>query len=339
MGSTDVPDYGHRLFVDVLDDGARQDPTHDFAVFARPGCSDNLASPDSWQRVNFLQAARAVNRLAHAVAATVDGTTPQVGLAGLTGPTLAYIGPNDVRYMLFVLAVSKAGGQALLISPRNTTAGQANLFRRTGCHALWAPASFRPLVASWPAQTPGSLALVDMPELDVLLSEDDALGGFVAGPFPSAKTFDEAASEALVILHTSGTTGLPKPIVIRHGMWAVLDASQGFTDKSAPTMIWEGWKRRITYLLNTTPLFHTAGLSTALGLGVYHGFPCVFSPSDRPVSSALLEDVLTCSVCDGAIMPPFLIEELAKTPSGEAALLGMHALVSVGGELRHMKAS
>jgi acyl-coenzyme A synthetase/AMP-(fatty) acid ligase len=55
-------------------------------------------------------------------------------------------------------------------------------------------------------------------------------------PFPYHKTFDEAEWEPLCVLHTSGSTGNPKPIVIRQGMVAISDRYHTIPD-------WEG--RRI----------------------------------------------------------------------------------------------
>lgn len=42
--------------------------------------------------------------------------------------------------------------------------------------------------------------------------------------YPFDKTFEEAEWEPLCVLHTSGSTGLPKPVLIRQGMLAIIDA-------------------------------------------------------------------------------------------------------------------
>ncbi|EPE09846.1 nonribosomal peptide synthetase [Ophiostoma piceae UAMH 11346] len=337
MGSHAAPTYGRRLLFDVLDETALADPTRTLAIFPRPGWSGRLDSPEAWQKITAEQAARAVNRLAHAVRAGFSSAwlIPQVDLSGLVGPTIAYIGPNDFRYILFVLAVSKAGGQALLVSPRNTTEGQVNLFTSTGCRSVWVPAASRTIVESWPAEMPSSLQFFDMPDLDILLADaDDADAGLESSPFPSTTTFSEAATGALVILHTSGTTGLPKPIVVRHGMWACFDAFQG-TDEKEPMMAWLGWKKHVKHMLITTPFFHTGGLATFMTIGLFLGMVCVLPPSDRPVSSVLVEDLIKADAAeiDGAIMTPYIIEEMAKAPSGEAALLSLNLLVTIGGSL------
>ena len=43
-------------------------------------------------------------------------------------------------------------------------------------------------------------------------------------PFSYDKTFEEAKNDPIVISHTSGTTGMPKPIVWTHAIAATIDA-------------------------------------------------------------------------------------------------------------------
>ena len=43
-------------------------------------------------------------------------------------------------------------------------------------------------------------------------------------PYLYEKTFEEAAHDPIVIVHTSGTTGMPKPILWTHAIYATIDA-------------------------------------------------------------------------------------------------------------------
>jgi len=55
-------------------------------------------------------------------------------------------------------------------------------------------------------------------------------------PFPyHEKTFEEAEWDPLCVLHTSGSTGIPKPIVVRQGMIAISDRYHDMPE-------WEGRK-------------------------------------------------------------------------------------------------
>lgn len=42
--------------------------------------------------------------------------------------------------------------------------------------------------------------------------------------YPYEKTFEEAAHDPFIVIHTSGSTGLPKPIILRHGGLASVDS-------------------------------------------------------------------------------------------------------------------
>ena len=55
-------------------------------------------------------------------------------------------------------------------------------------------------------------------ELDHLLSATEVQ------PYLYEKTFEEAKNDPIVISHTSGTTGMPKPIVWTHAIAATIDA-------------------------------------------------------------------------------------------------------------------
>ena len=56
----------------------------------------------------------------------------------------------------------------------------------------------------------------------------ETLKGYLRGDFTEHyiynKTFEEAARDPFIIVHTSGSTGLPKPIVLHHGGVATLDS-------------------------------------------------------------------------------------------------------------------
>lgn len=42
--------------------------------------------------------------------------------------------------------------------------------------------------------------------------------------YPYEKTFEEAAHDPFIVIHTSGSTGLPKPVTLKHGGLASTDA-------------------------------------------------------------------------------------------------------------------
>lgn len=92
------PAYGQRIFVKLIDDIALNEPRR--TLLSIPRSND---SKDGWQDLSFGMFANAVNRLSHWI-------TDQAGLAQEgTFPTIAYIGPNDVRYLIVLAATIKTG--------------------------------------------------------------------------------------------------------------------------------------------------------------------------------------------------------------------------------------
>lgn len=132
------PKYGQRLLVNIVDERAQQEPDREWVSV--PRSSD---PKDGWKKITYKQAANAVNRVAHKLV-TLTGRPAEGEFR-----TVAFIGPNDVRYLVFALGAVKAGYQALFISPRNSLEGQINLFEKTDCHIIWFDAVHKDMVQSW----------------------------------------------------------------------------------------------------------------------------------------------------------------------------------------------
>lgn len=62
------------------------------------------------------------------------------------------------------------------------------------------------------------MKVIDLPELSNLLDAE------TVDAYPYTKTWDEAIRDPFCLLHTSGSTGLPKPIVWSHGLIGTMDA-------------------------------------------------------------------------------------------------------------------
>ncbi|RDL33844.1 uncharacterized protein BP5553_08212 [Venustampulla echinocandica] len=135
--------------------------------------------------------ANAINRIAWWLHDTIG--------QGKNLETLAYFGPNDLTYPSIIL------GAILLLSPQNTVDAQLNLLKATHCKILLVPKSRLPTPKPIFAVLNEGLPILEVPTVDELLQPR-------CRAFPYPKTFEEAQLDPLVILHTSGSTGLPKPI-------------------------------------------------------------------------------------------------------------------------------
>ena len=95
----------------------------------------------------------------------------------------------------------------LFTSPRYSALAQVKLMKDTDCVTLLVP-STRPPVTNTILEA-YEMRVYQIPELQDLLDPDHP-------HYPYEKTFDEARDKPLVALHTSGTTGFPKPVIWTH---------------------------------------------------------------------------------------------------------------------------
>jgi hypothetical protein len=117
--------------------------------------------------------------------------------------------------------------KALFISPRNSTAGQLSLFEATDCKWLSYAIEFEKLAQSLVAERPMQSFLVG-PTNELLNRE-------VVAVIPYDKSYSKARLEPCVVLHTSGSTGIPKPIIVRNELICQMDAIHKYAE-------WEGYE-------------------------------------------------------------------------------------------------
>ena len=94
-----------------------------------------------------------------------------------------------------------------------------------------------------------------------------------AHPHPPHTTHPHPApTDPALLIHTSGTTGRPKGVLITHANLAARIATL--------TAAW-GWARS-DRILHTLPLHHVHGIENALGCALWSGAACEFGPADAP---------------------------------------------------------
>ncbi|KAI2625808.1 acetyl-CoA synthetase-like protein [Hypoxylon sp. NC1633] len=287
-------EFGRRLLANVIDETAQKEPHRE--CFSFPRSSD---PKDGWRVITFKEYANAINHISHIIVEKCGH--PPAG----TIPTLAYIGPNDARYVVLLIAAIKAGYAAFFISPRNPSEAQIELFNKTDCRYICFADSYRSTVKPWIQERP--MEAIEVPPVD------DWFPSHEVEHFPYTKTFDEAEWDPLAVLHTSGSTGMPKPVVIKQGMVAINDAYHNLPDWKGHKTFIRAWCEDSKRTWHPFPLFHAGGLYLFLMRVIYWGHPIALGLTDRPLSSDTVMECLENLDVEGVLLAPSILEEMSQS--------------------------
>jgi len=201
--------------------------------------------------------------------------------------------------------------QVLLPSPRNPVATNVSLMEQTRSSRVVYPKEMRTLVDGICTATP-DLRRMEISSLNELLRAH-------AGSFPFHLTFDQAVRQPIVILHSSGSTRLPEPVVMTHGSFAVMDNDRNFPTvpgrKNHDFTVWD-FESPGARIYEPFPPFHMGGFLNKIILPLYtHAIP-VFGPPLRPPSGALVKEILQQQDIRGCFVPPVIAEQLLHEPNG-----------------------
>ncbi|KAH8193913.1 hypothetical protein TruAng_011919 [Truncatella angustata] len=321
--------YGRRLIPNIIDELAETKPEGE--AFQIPCSAD---PKDGSKVVTWKEYANAVNHVAWRIIETCG--EPEKGAF----PTISYIGPNDARYVVIMVAAIKAGykvriatsqpfsheltGQVLFISPRNSQEGQINLFDKTDCHILAFPKSHHNTAQPWLEER--NMKAIEVGDMDRWFPEKEV------HHFPYNKTYEDAEWDPVVVLHTSGSTGLPKPVIARVGMISVGDAWSQLGEFQGGKFLFNGWAERAKRHFLPMPFFHAAALYCFINLVIFRGTPAVFS-AERPLSSDLVVETLKHVDVESALLPPAILEDMSQDDTCVQALQKLNLVIFGGGNL------
>jgi len=209
--------------------------------------------------VDFAEAERIANRIANAMIAS--------GLQ--VGDRIAYLGKNSIEHALVYLAASKAGVAPIPLNFRLAPKEWEYILNHSGSRALFVTGDYLDGIDS---------IRNDLTTVEIAISVGEARRNWTGWNDYLARADDSRpkrpvrASDILYIMYTSGTTGMPKGVVLTHAnVLAHLD--QAMVATSAHRNPGER-------ALIVTPLYHAAGALRIFAAAV-NGTTCVLFDTFR----------------------------------------------------------
>ncbi|KAM3420462.1 hypothetical protein BST61_g3731 [Cercospora zeina] len=219
--------------------------------------------------------------------------------------TIAFLGASDLGYLISFLAISRLGHTALLLSTRITSEACEHLITSCKATTLIIHPSYAPVAASIKADVPAlKLAAI----LDIV-----TLQGQTARLPQASLDLDQETHNQSFIIHSSGSTGLPKPIFQTH---------------KASLYTYSGSFGLVGHI--TLPLYHNHGIACTFR-GIYARKKIYLYNARLPLASQHLLNTLR-EHPDIQILyaVPYALKLLAETEEG-CGLLSRLDIVMFGG--------
>lgn len=285
------PTYGQRLVVNVVDERARSNYSTPFACIPR-----GTDPRDGFSEISYASLSNAVNKCAWHLDKYLGKS--------INFDTFAWLAhPLDLRYAIFTLAAMKTGRRAFFTSHRNSLQAHLSLLDQADCHVWLVDEKVDPLVDE--IRKARRLKLVKAPTLEQLLSDTED----TAPAYPYHKTFEEARTDPVCVLHTSGSTGIPKIVVCKHTFYTVQDAYRNLPGLvGSKPFTWhhfQGMRALVVF-----PGYHAAGQLAVLGANVFYDVVNVMAPM-RPMTAELIDACHVHAGVELSLLPPSLLKDIA----------------------------
>lgn len=143
---------------------------------------------------------------------------------------------------------------------------------------------------------------------------------------------ERGEDEQVIVLHTSGSTGHPKPIYHTTASINTVAALKDFPSPAGRRNITDAFLRSDTSLLIVAPFFHIMG-QTMLWRSLLCRAPLVILSSHKPPTPEHLIQAIKQVRPSLALFPPSILEEIAIAPGGLDAIRLLESVFFAGGPL------
>ncbi|KIY43648.1 acetyl-CoA synthetase-like protein [Fistulina hepatica ATCC 64428] len=275
-------------------------------------------TPDLLQPLTYAQIQKAVDRLAWHYA-SIPGLLPSPLAPGALPPTriIAVFTSSSIHESLLEIALARLGLTALLLSVNNSVQAVAHLTKITDAtHFIYGNKFEQDAIEAQRILREQGREVPIIPDKHFPLWGDEGIATASIKPFAPFLTPDQETDRPAVLLHSSGSTGFPKPVYITHyGLIANIALNQNKPGFS------------------TLPVFHGYG-HFAIFRCFYSCQPITLFPPHLPLTSKNICAVLAASPpVKQCFAVPYVIKLLGETEEGAKALASFDIVGYAGAAL------
>ncbi|RYO53965.1 hypothetical protein AA0116_g10176 [Alternaria tenuissima] len=218
-------------------------------------------------------------------------------------PTIAILAPSSLQFIITLLGLNRLGYAALLLSPRLASPAICSLLEQAECDTILTTAQFHDALVQ--VRNERSITVLETLEHHDYYKVD-------APVFHRTYDPERENPKRAVIIHSSGSTGLPKPIYLTHRSCIATFALN--LDRKA---------------LMTQPLFHSFGFYETFR-SIYSGKPMYYVNYNYPITKQNLLATIEHVKPDLLFCVPYVLKLLADSDQGLKALADID-LIMYGG--------
>ncbi|KAK4893661.1 hypothetical protein LTR49_028473 [Elasticomyces elasticus] len=324
----DVPKQQH-LLPAAIDYRAKHTPNRVFAILPK---GDSLA--DGFFNLTYAGLAKAVDSTAWWLEDVLGAIPTEHKFTDF--PTVPYIGPNDYRYHLLLLAAMKTGRKVMFPFAANTPEGLARLLELSNSKVALATPTHSHIWKEQIARKP-DIRLIEVPEITEFIHEKSV------NPYAYVRVWEEGIEDPQVLIQTSGTTGTPKPIILNNRWTEEYHADVAQASRHAPQdqQIATYAILENTSLPNFLPLSWVAGIAMTLWCPLYVSTVPIMLPAASMTMTPTAEHIKAVGKYaprgqrNGIMLVPDMLRHLVREEEGHQSLKVYEWVGYVGAPLDH----